>query len=228
MGHFYDFIVDVGRSSRMDARELAERIEGVEGRDEYLALRRAGGGAIIVTAHMGSFEVGLAALAAVETNIHVVYKRDALDEFETIRQSLRRTLGIREAAIDDGWETWVRLRDALEQDHVVVMQADRAMPGQKAGSVPVLGGHLSLPLGPVKLAQISGSPIVPVFAVRTSSGQCRVFAEPAIVADVTAEPVDGVHPALRQIGRAIERFIAAYPEQWLVLAAAFEEDATEK
>jgi len=32
------------------------------------------------------------------------------------------------------------------------------MPGQKAQAVRILGGHLMLPLGPVKLAQISGEP----------------------------------------------------------------------
>jgi lauroyl/myristoyl acyltransferase len=34
-----------------------------------------------------------------------------------------------------------------------------------------------------------------------------------------------VHPALLQLGRVIEKFIAAYPQQWLILAPAFVEDA---
>ncbi len=226
VGHFFDFVVDVGRSSAMTAAELHGQIESVEGRDAYVAHRKTGGGAIIATAHMGSFEVGLAALVDVEPNIHVVFKRDVLDGFESIRRALRTTLGVKEAAIDDGWETWMRLRDALENDQVVVVQVDRAMPGQKAQAVPMLGGHVLLPLGPVRLAQISGSPIVPVFTVRTAAGRCRVFAEAPIHVDPDAVLIDGVHPALLQLGKAIEKYVAAYPEQWLVLNPAFVEDAT--
>jgi len=225
VGHFYDFVVDVGRAASMTPRELRRQIDAIEGRDDYLSHRQRGGGAIILTAHMGSFEVGLAALVDVEPDVHVVFKRDAMDGFETIRHSLRERLGVHEAPIDDGWETWMRLRDALERNHVVVMQGDRAMPGQKAQAVPVLGGHVMLPLGPIKLAQISGSPIVPVFAIRTSSDRCRLFAQAPIHVDPEARLVDGVHPALLEIGRVLEKFIAAYPEQWLVLDAAFVEDS---
>jgi len=224
VAQFFDFVVDVARSRSMTAGQIRQRIESISGRDAYLAHRREGGGAIIVTAHMGSFEVGLAALADVEPHIHVVFKRDEMGGFETLRRSLRQTLGIHEAPIDDGWNTWMRLRDALANNHVVVMQGDRAMPGQKAQAVPVLGGHLMLPLGPVKLAQISGAKIVPVFALRSPTGCCRVFAEAPIRVDPAAELVGGVHPALLEWGKVIEKFVAAYPEQWLVLDPAFVED----
>lgn len=226
VGQFYDFVVDVGQSSAMTIVELRQRIESIEGREAYVDFRKRGGGAIILTAHMGSFEVALASLAEVEPDIHVVFKRDALDGFETIRRDLRKNLGIHEAAIDEGWATWIRLRNALEQNHVVVMQADRAMPGQKSQAVPILGGSLALPLGPVTLAQITGSPIIPVFAIRTPTGRCRLIAEAPILVYPDAELIDGIPPALLQIGKTIEKYLVAYPEQWLVLEAAFVEDAS--
>jgi KDO2-lipid IV(A) lauroyltransferase len=224
IGHFYEFVLDVGRSGSMSADALRGQIESIAGRDAYKSHRAAGKGAIIVTAHVGPFEVGFAALTEVERNIHVVFKRDAMDGFELRRQVLREKLGILEAPIDDGWSTWMRLRDALARDHVVVMQGDRAMPGQKAAAVPFLGGHVMLPLGPIKLAEISGSPIVPVFTVRGPSGRCRVFAEPPIQVDRNARMVDGVHPALLELARAIEKIVSAFPDQWLVLDEAFVED----
>ncbi len=108
VGQFYDFVVDVGKSSAMTVAQLRSRIESIEGREGYVDFRRRGGGAIIVTAHMGSFEVALASLAEVEPAIHVVFKRNALDGFEAIRHDLRKNLGIHEAAIDEGWPTWMR------------------------------------------------------------------------------------------------------------------------
>ena len=225
VANFIDFICEVAQSMRCSVRQLRCRIESVEGHDAYQACRRAGGGAILVTAHMGSFEVGLAALAEVEKHIHVVFRRDAMDGFEVMRRTLRQRLGIRESPIDEGWSTWLGLRDALEADHVVVMQGDRAMPGQKAQAVNILGGRIYLPLGPVRLAEISSSPIVPVFTVRQASGRWRIILEPAIRVTAGAAPVDGVHPALAELGKVFGKYIAAYPDQWLMLRPAFENDS---
>jgi KDO2-lipid IV(A) lauroyltransferase len=226
VSNFYDFVVDIARSGSMTTAQLLNRIDTIEGREEYLAHRKAARGAIIVTAHLGSFEVGLAALTDVEKHIHVVFKRDRVDGFEAIRRTLRKHLGIIEAPIDEGWETWVGLRDALANNHVVVMQGDRAMPGQKAQAVPMFGGHLLLPLGPVKLAQISGSPIVPVFTIRNPDGRFRLIAESPIRVDADAALIDGVHPALLQLGATIAKHLTAHPDQWLILKAAFVEDQT--
>jgi KDO2-lipid IV(A) lauroyltransferase len=204
---------------------MRSRIDGVDGHDHYVAARKLGRGAIILTAHMGSFELGLAALTAIEPKVHVVFKRDTEDGFETIRQNLRHKLGVIEAPIDDGWTIWIKLRDALRADQVVILQGDRAMPGQKSQPVPVAGGHVALPLGPLMLAMASEAPIVPIFTLATAPGRCRVFVEDPIIIDPQAEPVDGVHPSLLKIGKVIEKYVVAHPDQWLVLDRAFVEDA---
>jgi lauroyl/myristoyl acyltransferase len=111
------------------------------------------------------------------------------------------------------------LRDALRANQVVVLQGDRAMPGQKYESVPVFGGHLRLPVGPFKLALASGSPVIPIFTVMTSAGRCRIFIEPAI--EVSG---DDLFAALASFAQTLGRFISKYPDQWLVLHPAFEED----
>jgi KDO2-lipid IV(A) lauroyltransferase len=225
VGNFYDFVVDVGRSASQSRPQLLARMSGVDGHDAYVAMRSHRRGAILVTAHMGSFEVGLAALREVEPAIHVVFRRDSFEGFERMRRQMHDKLDVREAPIDEGLPALIRLKDALEANEVVVIQADRAMPGQKAQSVPVLHGHLKLPVGAVRLAQITGAPIVPVFTAREAGGQFRVFLEDAINADPDAPLVEGAEPALRSIGRSIEKFIGRFPEQWLVLNRAFVEDA---
>lgn len=223
VGNFYDFVIDVGRSGRLSAQQLRDRIESVEGIDGFHAARREKCGALFLTAHMGCFEVGLAALRQWEPKVHVVFKRDPFGGFERIRSRVRNMLGVSEAPIDDGLHSLVRLRDALLANEVVVMQGDRAMPGQRSQLVPFLHGRLRLPLGPVKLAGLTGSPIIPVFLVRGASGGFRVHLAEPIEVDPHAEPIDGIDPALRAIARTIESFVARYPEQWLVLHPAFVE-----
>jgi KDO2-lipid IV(A) lauroyltransferase len=134
---------------------------------------------------------------------------------------LRAKLGVIEAPIDDGWTVWMRLRDALLNDDVVVLQGDRVMPGQKGTPVDVLGSEMLLPTGPVKLALATGAPIVPVLCVRTPGGKVRLWVEPAITVDA-ADAVDG---AMEQLAAVIGKYVRAHGEQWLMLHPAWRDDA---
>ena len=214
---FYDFVCDVGQSLHLSRAQLLDRIQSVEGHEHYERARALKKGAIIATAHMGSFEAGAAAIVDRERAVHVVFKRDDT-HFENVRSSLREKLGVSEAPVDEGWPLWLRLRDALAGDEVVMVQADRVMPGQKGSRVPFLHGHLLLPTGPFKLAIASGAPIVPVFALRSDQGRIRIHVEPAIVVG------DDPDAALLHLAAVLERYVAAHPEQWLLFQPAFCED----
>ncbi len=216
VGSFYDFVADIGRTSKFDRDELLECIAEIDGEDAYRLIRQSACGAVIVTAHMGSFEIGLAALTKVESAIHVVFKRDEFSQFDSLRSALRKKLGVIEAPIDDGWSTLVSLRDALSRNEVVVMQADRAMQKQKSREVKIGSGILRLPVGPITLATIHQSPLIPVFTTREPDGRFRVHIEPAI------DPTD--QNAIEKLGKVIEKFVLKYPYQWLVLEPVFAQD----
>ena len=219
IANFYDFVCDIGAALGMSRRELLDQIDKVEGHERYVDARRDGKGAIVVTAHMGSFEVGMAALLEQEKRVHVLFRRDDLGEFEKTRTALRRRLGVHEACVEDGLAVWMNLRAALARDEVVLIQGDRVLPGQKGEPVPFLGGHMMLPTGPVKLALATGAPIVPVFSVRTPDGKIRLFIEDPI--RVRGE----VHDAVLRLGKVIENYVRRFPDQWLVFHRPWCEDA---
>jgi KDO2-lipid IV(A) lauroyltransferase len=221
LSSFYDFVCDVGQSLHCSKEELRGKIESIEGTEDYQAARAMKKGAVIVTAHMGSFEAGAVALLDREKAMHVVFKRDET-RFERVRAALRQKLGVIEAPVDEGWTVWLKLREALLRDEVVMVQADRVMPGQKGCKVPFLHGHLLLPTGPIKLAMASGAPIIPVLAIRRPGGRIRIHIEPHI----TVEPSDrDPHPALLSFAATLEKYVREYPEQWLLFHRAFCEDA---
>ena len=220
MSSFYDFVADVGHAMGLSRQQLLNRIDSVQGKENYLSARESKKGAIIVTAHMGSFEVGVASLLDQEKKIHVLFHPDQRNLFEDIRSTLRKKLGVVEVPIDQGWTVWMRLRDALAANEAVLIQGDRILPGQKGQAVPFFGGHTLLPTGPVKLAMATGAPIIPVFSIRTRRGKVRIFIEPAI----WVEP-DAPMPALLKLGQIIEKYIRCFPDQWLANQPAWIEDA---
>ena len=111
---FYDFVCEVGAHQHHRLDQLAARVEVTHGADAYRTARAAGTGAVLVTAHFGNFEVGLAEVRKIEDRVHVVFRRDAMGAFEAARSTLHRNLGIRETPIDDGLTSWLALRDALQ------------------------------------------------------------------------------------------------------------------
>ena len=220
LSNFYDFVCDIPRSAAMSPAELLARIRHVEGEKAYLELRKAGKGAIVLTAHMGSFEVGMAGLRQYEPKVHVLFRRDANNLFEQSRTELRHRLGVLEAPVDDGLGIWMRLRDALLADEVICIQGDRVMPGQRGQAIPVLGGTIPLPTGPFKLALITGAPIVPIFSTRLPDGGVNLFIEPPIYVRSHGE----VEIGLRAAADVLARYLQQYPQQWLVLHRAWCED----
>ncbi len=226
--NFYDFVCDVGLALGQSRQQMVDRIDTVERRELFDAIRTtgatAGKGAIVVTAHMGSFEVGAAALMQREKRLHVLFRRDALDMFEQIRSTLRKKVGVTEVPLDEGWTIWMRLRDALSRDEVVLIQGDRVMPGQKGQAVRFFDGHILLPTGPVRLALVSGSPIIPVFSVRMPNGKIRLFVEDAILVGDVPGGVS-TDDAMEKLGAVLEKYVRTYPEQWLENHPVWIEDA---
>lgn len=218
VGSFYDFVYDIGRSIGKTRDQMAARVHSIEGADLYLAARAAHRGAVLLTAHMGSFEAGLAALPIAEKRVHVVFKRDRLAGFEKLRRTLREQLNVTEAPIDDGWAVWMRLREALLNDEVVAVQGDRVMPGQKGLRVPLLAGTIELPTGPFKLALSAESPVIPIFSVRQPDGTVRILIRDAIHVSGDA---NGIEHGVRSFALVLAQQLADHPEQWLVLDEAF-------
>jgi KDO2-lipid IV(A) lauroyltransferase len=219
---FFNFVADVAASIRSSRQQLLGRIRKIHGEEKYLSARAIQRGAIIVTLHMGSFEVAAAAMHLRESNIHVVFKRDLIDRFERLRTRARQNLNVIEAPVDDGWGMWIGLRDALMQNHVVMLQADRVMPGQKGLRMKFLHGHLLMPTGPVRLAMLTGAPIIPIVTTRDSDGQIQIHIEDAI--DVL--PDASVEESMLKLRDVVEKYVRTYPTQWLMLEPAFCEDQT--
>jgi len=224
VANFYEFIFEMGRNQRRTVHEIASDADRPEGLEHYEQARAYKRGAIVVTAHLGSFETGVAALRTREPHVHVVFRRDEVAEFERLRALQRRRLGVVEQPIEDGFAIWLRLRQALLKDEVVLMQGDRVLPGQRGVRVPFCHGHLVVPTGPIKLALATGAPIVPVFSIRTPDRRVRIFMEPAIFVEEGDPDQGGVHPATFTLAKALEQYVARYPDQWLTVNPVFWED----
>jgi KDO2-lipid IV(A) lauroyltransferase len=210
-----------GRSDVDPASLLASR----SGEERLVAASREGRGAILLTAHVGNFELGGLFLAQLGLKVAVVYVPDPSPVVERHREDARRMLGVRGLPIDTSPFAFLPVRKALEDNLCVAIQGDRDVSGT-GRRMPLFGREASFPVGPFRLAQASGAPIFPVFVLQEDDGRYRTVVEEAIhVPNARGEEGDAaVTAALAIFVASMERVIRAYPSQWY-LFTRFWEDA---
>jgi KDO2-lipid IV(A) lauroyltransferase len=204
----------------VDPRSLLASRSGDE---RLVAASREGRGAILLTAHVGNFELGGLFLAQLGLKVAAVYVPDPSPVIEKHREDARRMLGVRGLPIDTSPFAFLPVRKALEENTFVAIQGDRDVSGT-GRRMPFFGKSASFPVGPFRLAQVSGAPIFPVFVLQEDDGRYRTIVEEAIRVP-NARGVEGetaVVAALAFFVASMERTIRAYPSQWYLFTRFWE------
>ncbi len=226
VNEFLRFIGDLAQARLLDKHQILDRIAEIEGRDHFEAALDMQRGLIIATCHMGNFEVGAVAVAERVPETHILFQGDADSSFDQMRSQLHRQLGLTEARVEGGLETWMQLRDALGRGAAVLIQADRCMPAQPGTATPFLNGHVLMPDGPTKLAQITGAPILPIACSVQDDGRVRLHIDRPI--DISEVDLKRVKELIRErLALFFSSVIARQPGQWHILQLAFIENQSE-
>lgn len=188
--------------------ERIERLLGaIEGEHHLEAMTKTGRGAVVLTAHLGNWEVA-GRLMAVRMGrpTHVVVAPEADDRVERF---LRGGPAPVRFVTRNEPRAVLPLVAALRRGEIVAMQGDRALGGRGDTRVSFFGGPAPFPLGPFILARAAGVPVVPAFCVLRRDRRYTVSVGEAIPVSTEHERV-----ALEQWVRLLERMVRAYPEQW--------------
>ena len=106
------------------------------------------------------------------------------------------------------------LFSALARNEAVVMLSDLARPDLQVLEVPFFGYPAPFPIGPARLSQRTGAPILVVASTRQPDGTFRVEAQPPLRANPGRSRTEAVAELTARVVAGFERFIAAYPDQW--------------
>lgn len=197
---------------RMTPEELRERVvlDGWEHAEEAAA---GGRGLLLLSAHLGCWEVAIAGVALRLGPVHVVSNRLHNPLFDRELRRERERFGIE---IIDRQGAARRMYKVLVKGGRMVVALDQRTRPEEAIEVPFFGRpSLTSPL-PAYLSQWTGAPVVPVF-VSSDGERYRVRVEPAIIPPPgSANPEAGVvaHLTARYL-EVIEREIRRRPEDWV-------------
>jgi len=175
--------------------------------------RSHGKGVLVVSCHMGSYEVVAAIWSA--TLAPVSFFAEEVEPralFEWYRDT-RARLGISVLTLGHGGMR--KVLEALRDDEMVITAIDRDITG--TGHVmPFFGKPAPIPLGPAAIALRFGTPLLPVCVYRMPDDTYVAEGAPLVYAKSTGDQrADQVRTTEELLGR-IEGFIQQHPEQWHV------------
>jgi len=193
--------------------EMAEAV--VQGDPRLHAILAARRGVIFATAHTAGWEVIGPLLAhKLDLPVTVVMQRERDASACELNDSRRRAEGgLNIVHIGENPLGSLPLLRRLRDGGVVAMQIDRVPTGMRARAVTLFGRPGRIPEGPLRLAQLSGAPIVPVFSTRTGYRRYAVYLrQPVTVLRNAGE--QEIAAASQQLADALGEFVSAHPTQW--------------
>jgi KDO2-lipid IV(A) lauroyltransferase len=173
------------------------------------------GGAIMATAHTAGWEI-LGALLARDHHkqVMIVMQRERDDGARELHDTLRRLpRGVQLLHVGDDALECLPLIRHLRGGGVVAVQIDRVPAGMTGHPVRLFGQPAVIPEGPLRLAQLTGAPIVPAFSARTGHRRYVVEAREPIDVPRHADAAT-VDAAAQRLADALGDFVSAHPTQW--------------
>ena len=176
--------------------------------EEHLDLAcQAGRGVILLTAHLGNWELGGRLLVPrLDRLTHIVLagEQDAGLERYFRREGERLRFVTRRHATST-----LGLLAALRRNEAVAMQGDR--PTGERGDVlaEFFGAPAAFPIGPFVLARAAGAPVVPAYCAMDADHRYRITVDPPVWVKPGEEAT-----ALAAMVATLERAIRAHPTQW--------------
>jgi lauroyl/myristoyl acyltransferase len=205
--------VDFLQFATRPPEQSALLVESVTGYSRIVEGRLSGKGVLLLTAHLGNWEVGGLMLAQVNQPICVVLVPDIFPGVERERRRLHERLGVREIRVDRGPAPTLAVLRALSENGIVAMQGDRDFDNTGV-ALPFFGREAFFPRGPLRVAMASGATVLPAFIVRVPDGRYRAIVEEPLPIETAGDRDAALSENLRRYAAILERYVAQYPEQW--------------
>ena len=223
--HNYAWTISEAAIYKLIKEEFSYEIIGANWLDQLGAAQ----GAIVLTAHMGNYDLG-AALFAEKFNRELRVVRAPEPDRQTAQHLSASLEKSGEGAIKVDYNTAgallsFDLLNALRLGEIVSIQGDRVEGGVAEIPAHLFGTRVHLPNGPFVLAQVARVPIYPLFIARSGYRSYQIIVrEPITVLRSGRDRDDDIAQAVGNWCRVLEQLIAEHWDQWFAFAPGFLSD----
>lgn len=204
-------VSDTIRVMLLSKQEIISLVE-LQGDEHIKRALGKGKGVIALSAHLGSFTMIGARLAAAGYPFSVVVKQPNDERFARLIDGYRAQLGIQTISAKPRREAVRGILKALRENRIVLVIADEF----KSGDVMVdfLGLNVPAPRGPATLALRTGAVTLPMFATRRADDSLSLAVGEPILPIEREELEESVQATTALFTRYLETAVRRFPDQW--------------
>jgi KDO2-lipid IV(A) lauroyltransferase len=189
---------------------LQRLVETVEGWEEIEEVMSKGKGAVLVTGHIGNWELAGAYVAARGIPLDAIVRGMANPLFDAYINHTREVIGM--TVVHDS-EAVRRTPRSLRAGRAVAFVADQGVMGLASTFVPFFGRPAKTPRGAAVFALRFDTPVVFVVALRQPNGRYRIVVE-RIEAPQTGDRDRDVDAIVARFTQHLEKWVRAVPAQY--------------
>jgi len=217
--NFAKYLADFFRFSYITNDYILNKItlEGKENLDKALA---KGKGAILVSAHLGNWELGGAVVGSLGYPIYAIvldHKDKRVNDFFINQRAMTDVRVI---------QIGLQLKNCfkvLRKNKLLAIVGDRDFSKYGVKS-EFFGKPTLLPKGPAFFSLKTGAPIIPTFVIRTKDDKFRLIFEKPIESVVSGTMEENVKNTIEKYIKVVEKYIRIVPDQWYVFRKVWCQD----
>lgn len=203
-------LADALRLTKFKNEEL-DRIVKLKNGSNFRKLFDRGKGLIVITAHLGCWELIPAYFSQKGYPVNViareVYDKNVNEEINRIRRAFNVRI------IDKARSPIVAFKKLLLGEIVgILMDQNTKM---NSVSIDFLGRKANTPIGPAYLAMKTGAPVIPIAIHRLKDDTHLIEVGEEVMITKSGNQKMDIFENTKRCSKAIERFITNYPEEWV-------------
>jgi len=171
-------------------------------------------GGMLLSAHVGNWEIAGFLLKRLNTKINIVIFDGEHQKIKQYLDSVTEASTAKFIIIKNDLSHIYEIADALKNNELVCMHADRFVEGNKTITTKFLGLPAKFPIGPFLLSAQFKVPVSFVFAMKETSLHYHFFASEIKEYPAAQSKDEFIKLMLEDFAAEMEKKVKDYPDQW--------------
>ncbi len=207
--NFSKYLADFFRFEKLDRQYIDKKIK-LENLHHFDSALAKGKGVIVLTAHLGNWELGGVVLALLGYPFWAVALPHKNRKVNAFFDAQRNSKGVKVIATGKAVRSCI---SEIRNNHMVALVGDRDFT-EKGIVIDFFGLPTYFPEGPAALSLLTGAPIVPGFMLRNADDSFTLRIEKAIEFNPTGDKAKDLKSLVTLYKNIFEDYIRKYPQQW--------------
>ena len=184
-----------------------------DGEENLLQVAEMKKGGILLSAHIGNWDVAGHLFSRLQTPINIVLYDNEHEQIKKYMEGVTGKPAMNVIVIKEDLSHIYAISEAFAKNELVCMHADRFLPGNKTIATSFMGQSAKFPLGPFLLAATFKVPVSFVFAVKESKLHYHFFA--SRIKDYNSfDKQNMIREMLEDFANEMETKLKQYPCHW--------------